>query len=85
MVLTLATTKASGEATRLAASVMLHFKYVQGEEEAYLAGLSRRSPDLQVRTLAAEVSELFNEPNISRTFASLARSSRQRPLHSSST
>src|ERR1700756_2559983 len=36
VVLSLATTKASGEASRVAGSVLLHFKGVQGEEEAYL-------------------------------------------------
>jgi CHAT domain-containing protein len=57
-VLTLATTKASGEASRLAGSVLLHFKGMQGEEEAYLARLTRRSQDPRVQTLAAEVGKL---------------------------
>jgi tetratricopeptide (TPR) repeat protein len=57
-VLTLATTETSGNATRLAGSVMLRFKQMQGEEEAYLTQLARRSEDPQVRTLVAEVDEL---------------------------
>src|SRR6202035_3799696 len=58
MVLSLATTKASGDASRLAGSVLLHFKGMQGEEEAYLAGLTRRSQDPRVQTLAAQVGKL---------------------------
>ena len=58
VVLTLATTEASAEARRLAGTVMLRWKGLQGEEEAYLARLTRRSPDPRVRTLASEVGEL---------------------------
>jgi CHAT domain-containing protein/tetratricopeptide (TPR) repeat protein len=58
-VLTLATTAGSiREARRLAATVMLRFKALQGEEEAYLARLSRRSQDPRVQTLVREISRL---------------------------
>jgi CHAT domain-containing protein len=57
-VLTLATTQGSGEARRLAGTVMLRFKLLQGEEEAYLARLTRRSQDPRVRALADEVGKL---------------------------
>jgi CHAT domain-containing protein/Tfp pilus assembly protein PilF len=57
-VLTLATQHSSGDAGRLAANVMLRFKVLQGEEEAYLARLTRRSQDARVRTLADELGKL---------------------------
>jgi CHAT domain-containing protein/tetratricopeptide (TPR) repeat protein len=58
-VLTMATAKESGkEARRLAATVILHFKVLQGEEEAYLARLTRQSQLPQVRILAEQVSRL---------------------------
>jgi CHAT domain-containing protein/tetratricopeptide (TPR) repeat protein len=57
-VLTLATQNGSGDAGRLAANVMLRFKLLQGEEEAYLARLTRRSQDPGVRMLADELSKL---------------------------
>jgi CHAT domain-containing protein len=37
---------------------MLRFKVLQGEEEAYLARLTRRSTDSQIQVLAAEVGKL---------------------------
>src|SRR5207302_5020843 len=55
-VLSLATSK--GEASHLASSVLLHFKGMRGEEEAYLARLTRRSQDPRVQTLAADVGKL---------------------------
>ena len=58
VVLTLATAEGSSEARRLAGSVMLRFKLLQGEEEAYLARLVRRSKDPRVRALAGEVGKL---------------------------
>jgi tetratricopeptide (TPR) repeat protein/CHAT domain-containing protein len=57
-VLTLATTQTGGDARRLAGTVMLRFKLLQGEEEAYLARLTRRSQDPRVRALADEVGKL---------------------------
>jgi hypothetical protein len=54
-VLTLATAGASGAARRLAATVMLRFKTLQGEEEAYLARLARRSKDPRVQTLVIDI------------------------------
>jgi CHAT domain-containing protein len=56
VVLSLAT--AESESRRLAGTVMLRFKVLQGEEEAYLARLTRQSQDPQVQMLAREVSEL---------------------------
>jgi hypothetical protein len=44
IVLTLATTGAGTDARRLAGTVMLRWEQLQGEEEAYLARLARRSP-----------------------------------------
>ena len=58
VVLSLATAETSGDARRLAGSVMLRFKLLQGEEEAYLARLARRSQDPRVRALADEVGKL---------------------------
>src|SRR6266851_3757243 len=49
VVLTLATMQGSGDARRLAGTVMLRFKLLQGEEEAYRARLTRRSQDPGVR------------------------------------
>jgi CHAT domain-containing protein len=57
-VLSLATTESSREALRLAGTVMLRFKLLQGEEETYLARLARRSQDPRVQTLADEVGKL---------------------------
>ncbi len=58
VVLTLATMQGSGDARRLAGTVMLRFKLLQGEEEAYRARLTRRSQDPGVRALADEVGKL---------------------------
>jgi tetratricopeptide (TPR) repeat protein len=58
IVLTLATAEGSQKARRLAGTVVLRFKVLQGEEEAYLARLTRRSTDSQVQMLAAEVAKL---------------------------
>jgi CHAT domain-containing protein len=57
-VLSLATTDHSADARRLAATVMLRFKVLQGEEEAYLTRLVRRSQDPRVRALASDVGRL---------------------------
>jgi CHAT domain-containing protein len=57
-VLTLATAAGDSDARRLAATVMLRFKLLQGEEEAYLARLARRSQDARIQTLAADVGRL---------------------------
>jgi tetratricopeptide (TPR) repeat protein len=62
-VLTLATTNPTSESNRLAGNVMLHFKGMQGEEEAYLAHLSRRSEDPRVQGLANQVSLLISTEN----------------------
>ncbi|MDE5454137.1 tetratricopeptide repeat protein [Bradyrhizobium sp. CSA112] len=58
VVLSLATGHGSSDARRLGGSVMLRFKLLQGEEEAYLARLARRSADPRVRALADEVGRL---------------------------
>jgi CHAT domain-containing protein/Flp pilus assembly protein TadD len=58
VVLTLATAENSGEAHRLAGNVILRFKLLQSEEDSYLARLTRRSQDPQVRALAWEVGKL---------------------------
>jgi CHAT domain-containing protein/Tfp pilus assembly protein PilF len=58
VVLSLATAADSSDARRLAATVMLRFKVLQGEEEAYLARLARRSPDLRVQTLVSDIGRL---------------------------
>jgi tetratricopeptide (TPR) repeat protein len=58
VVLSLATTESGSEARRLAGTVMLRFKLLQGEEEAYLARLARRSQDPRVRGLADDVGKL---------------------------
>ncbi|MFZ1413473.1 MAG: tetratricopeptide repeat protein [Defluviicoccus sp.] len=58
VVLTLATADGSADARRLAGTLMLRFKGLQGEEEAYLARLARRSQDPRVQKLAAEVGDL---------------------------
>ncbi|MCS3932080.1 CHAT domain-containing protein/Tfp pilus assembly protein PilF [Bradyrhizobium elkanii] len=56
VVLTLATEQPGGrDARQLAGTVMLRFKLLQGEEEAYLARLARLSADPRVRALADEV------------------------------
>jgi CHAT domain-containing protein/tetratricopeptide (TPR) repeat protein len=57
-VLSLAMTESGSEARRLAGTVMLRFKLLQGEEEAYLARLARRSQDPRVQMLADEVGKL---------------------------
>jgi CHAT domain-containing protein len=57
-VLSLATAEGSSDARRLAGTVMLRFKLLQGEEEAYLARLTRQSQDPQVRMLADEIGKL---------------------------
>ncbi len=59
--LTLATAENSSDAGRLAGSVILRFKLLQGEEEAYFARLTRRSQDPRVRALADEVGKLRTE------------------------
>jgi CHAT domain-containing protein/tetratricopeptide (TPR) repeat protein len=56
--LNLATLEPSRDAGRLAGSVLLRFKLLQSEEEAYLARLTRRSQDPRVRALADEVGKL---------------------------
>jgi tetratricopeptide (TPR) repeat protein len=53
--LSLATTGGSPDDRRLASTVMLRFKGLQGEEEAYLARLTRRSGDPHVRTLTDQL------------------------------
>src|SRR5262249_31174818 len=58
VVLSLTREEGSSDARRLAGTMMLHFKLLQGEEEAYLAHLTRRSQDPRVRMLADEVGEL---------------------------
>jgi tetratricopeptide (TPR) repeat protein len=57
-VLNLAIAENSDEARRVAGNVMLRFKLLQSEEESYLARITRRSQDPQIRTLAGEVSKL---------------------------
>jgi CHAT domain-containing protein len=57
-VLSLAIAENSGEARRVAGNMMLRFKLLQSEEESYLARITRRSQDPQMRTLAGEVSKL---------------------------
>jgi CHAT domain-containing protein/tetratricopeptide (TPR) repeat protein len=47
-----------GDARRIAAAVMLRFKLIQGEEEAFLAHLTRRSQDSRVQTLASDIVRL---------------------------
>jgi tetratricopeptide (TPR) repeat protein/CHAT domain-containing protein len=49
------------EAQELAASAVLRFKGVQGEEEAWLARLTRRSENLRVRELANEIHQLRDQ------------------------
>lgn len=56
----------NAEATRLAASVVLRFKGLQAEEEAYLARVLRRTGDAEARALASEIAELRAE--LARTF-----------------
>jgi CHAT domain-containing protein/Tfp pilus assembly protein PilF len=59
VVLTLATAAdPSGDARRLGATVMLRFKALQGEEEAYLARLARRSQDPRVQALVNDIGRL---------------------------
>ncbi|MBO0837006.1 MAG: tetratricopeptide repeat protein, partial [Actinobacteria bacterium] len=59
VVLTLATAQgASLDARRLAAATILQFKVLQGEEEAYLARLARRSQDPRVHTLVSDIGQL---------------------------
>jgi CHAT domain-containing protein/Tfp pilus assembly protein PilF len=59
MVLTLATAAGSSNDTRrLAATMVLRFKLVQGEEEAYLARLARRSQDPRVQALVNDIGKL---------------------------
>ena len=58
VVLTLATVASRGDVRRLAGSVMLHFKLLQGEEESYLSRLTRRSQDPRVQALAEEIGKL---------------------------
>jgi CHAT domain-containing protein len=58
-VLTLATAAdASGDARRLAGTTMFRFKALQGEEEAYLARLARRSEDPRVQALVNDIGRL---------------------------
>jgi CHAT domain-containing protein/Flp pilus assembly protein TadD len=57
-VLTLALSDDDGAARRLAASVILRFKFLEGEEEAYLARVARRSQDPRVKTLAEDIKRL---------------------------
>jgi hypothetical protein len=58
VVLSLATAEGSGDDRRLAGTVMLGFKGLQGEEAAYLARLTRHSEDPRVRTLADQLGKL---------------------------
>ena len=58
IVLNLATLEPSRDAGRLVGSVLLRFKLLQSEEEAYLARLTRRSQDPRVRALGDEVGKL---------------------------
>ncbi|MFO1434132.1 MAG: tetratricopeptide repeat protein [Candidatus Competibacteraceae bacterium] len=53
--LSLALQEQSTAARQLAGTVMLRWKQLQGEEEAYLARLARRSEDPRIRTLAQEI------------------------------
>jgi CHAT domain-containing protein len=57
-VLNLAMEENSSEARRVAGNVMLRFKLLQSEEESYLARITRRSQDPQMRTLVGEVNKL---------------------------
>jgi tetratricopeptide (TPR) repeat protein len=57
-VLSLAMAAPAGDALRLASAVMLRFKLMQGEEEAWLARLARQSKDPQVQTLASDIRKL---------------------------
>ncbi|MCI0410825.1 MAG: CHAT domain-containing protein, partial [Acidobacteria bacterium] len=70
LVLTLATRhpSPSPEAVRLAVDVVLRWKQVMGEEEAYLAALAQHSQDPRIRQPAAELAELRNRlPGLDRT------------------
>jgi CHAT domain-containing protein/Flp pilus assembly protein TadD len=58
LALSVATTEKTYKAAWLAATVMLRFKILQGEEEAYLARLTRKSQDPRVQMLADEVGKL---------------------------
>lgn len=59
VVLTLATANgATPEARLLAAAVMLQFKVLQGEEEAWLAHLARQSQDPLVKALVRDIARL---------------------------
>ena len=60
MVLTLALSNSKPEYLDLAAKVMLRWKQIQGEEEAFLARLVRRSSrqDTVIRELAKQIAEL---------------------------
>ena len=55
LVLTLALREQTPEAVALAGTVMLRWKQLQGEEEAYLARLVRRSLDPRIVALGHEV------------------------------
>jgi CHAT domain-containing protein/tetratricopeptide (TPR) repeat protein len=57
-VLSLALADQSADASWLAATVMLRFKLMQGEEEAYVARLVRRSQNPRVQTLASDIGKL---------------------------
>jgi len=58
VVLRLALHTQGSDALTLAGTVMLRWKQLQGEEEAYLAGLVRRSQDPRVVALGREVARL---------------------------
>jgi CHAT domain-containing protein/Flp pilus assembly protein TadD len=58
MVLSLATAEGNKDARRLAGTVLLRFKVLQGEEEAYLARIARQSQDPRVQTLAGDIGRL---------------------------
>jgi CHAT domain-containing protein len=58
VILTLATTEESGAASRLAGSIILRFKLVQGEEEAFLAHLARTARDPEALELTDKVRRL---------------------------
>ena len=61
VVLTLALQEQSAAAKQLAGTLLLRWKLLQGEEEAYLARLARRSADSRVRDLAREIAALRSQ------------------------
>jgi hypothetical protein len=68
LVLTLATRHPSPEAFRFAADVVLRWKQVMGEEEAFLAALAQHSQDPRIRQLADKLTDLRRRlPALDRT------------------